>query len=102
MIHEHEKGAIKRHYTSYDVKKIAYRNQFIFVWINATDLSLQFIHFFWLPYHFVKAIFNIDLALFAGFFQATLRLPRILKTSFKAQKLFVKSDREIIQEFSSS
>ena len=99
VIHEHEKGAIKSHYTKYEVKKIAYRNQFIFVWINATDLSLQFIHFFWLPYHSLKAIFNKDWAFFAGFTQAVLRLPVIFKTSFKAQKLFTKSDREVVQEF---
>lgn len=99
VVHEHEKGAIKSHYTKYDIKKIAYRNQFIFVWLNATDLSLQFMHFLWLPYHFIKAIYNKDLAFFTGFIQAVLRLPRILKTSFQSQRLFVHSDREVIQEF---
>lgn len=99
VIHDHEKGAIKSHYTPVDIKKIAYRNQFMFVWINATDLELQFIHFFWFPYHFIKAFLNKDWAFFAGFIQATLRLPMILKTSFTAQKMFIKSDKDVVAGF---
>ena len=101
VVHEHAKGAIQSHYTPYDIKKIAYRNQFMFVWINATDLYLQFIHFLWLPYHFLKAFLVKDFAFFAGFFLASIRMPKILQTSFKVQRLFVKSDREVMQAFSS-
>src|SRR3989344_157996 len=76
VFHEHEKGAIKKKYSQSRIKTIAYRNQFIFVWKNITDLDLQFAHFLWLPYHFIKALLHKDWAFFSGFIQAALRLPK--------------------------
>lgn len=99
VYHEHEKGAIKIKYSNLQIKRIAYRNQIIFVWENATDLSLQFIHVIYLPYHFLKAVFRGDLAFLLGFLDAFVLLPKIIKSSFRVQKQFVKSDREVTQEF---
>lgn len=98
--HEHERGAIKKSYSNFKIKTIAYRNQFIFVWENATDLSLQFIHILFLPYHFIKALFSLDFAFFLGFLQALILLPKIIQSSLRFQKIFVKSDREVIKDFS--
>lgn len=95
VLHEHEKGAIKRKFSSFEVKTIAYRNQFIFVWKNTTDLSLRLSHLFWLPYHFTKAFLRLDIAFFRGFLGAFFLLPQILKESFKDQKLFVLEDSKI-------
>lgn len=95
VIHEHEKGAIKNKFSSSEVKAIAYRNQFIFVWKNTTDLNLQFLHFFWLPYHFIKVLIEGDMAFFKGFFSAFLLLPKIIISSFNSQRLFLKKDSEI-------
>lgn len=99
VVHEHEKGSIKGKYSSFKIKVIAYRNQFIFVWENATDIDLQFLHIFWLPYYFIKALISLDLAFFAAFFGALILLPKIIQSSFKAQKFFVKGDREVIRNF---
>ncbi|OGK30439.1 hypothetical protein A3F29_00340 [Candidatus Roizmanbacteria bacterium RIFCSPHIGHO2_12_FULL_33_9] len=98
VIHEHQKGAIKKRYNPFQIKTIAYRNQFIFVWINATDLDLQFLHLFWLPYHFLKAFLKFDVPFFLGFLKALILLPKIIQSSFKVQKVFVKSDREVLRE----
>lgn len=97
--HEHEKGAIKSKYSEFEIKVISYKNQFIFVWENATDLFLQLSHFFWIPYHFIKAFLRFDFAFFLGFLRALILLPKIIQSSFKAQKLFIKSDREVVKEF---
>lgn len=97
--HEHEKGAIRKTFSQFKIKSMAYRNQFIFVWENATDLSLQFSHLLFLPYHFVKALISKDFAFFVGFIKAFVLLPKIIKSSLKYQKLFVKSDGEVIKEF---
>lgn len=99
VTHTHSEGSIHKHYSPFQIKTISYRNQFIFVWENATDLDLQFLHVLWLPYHFVKALFRWDIPFFIGFFAAFIRLPRIIQSSFKAQKLFVKSDKEVVREF---
>lgn len=98
VVHEHQRGAIKKKYPSSYIRTVAYRNQFIFVWENVTDLDLQFLHIFWLPYHFLKALLRGDWTFFLGFFQAFIRLPKVVQTSFKVQKLFIKSDKEVIEK----
>ena len=99
VVHEHEKGAINQKYSKFQIKTIAYKNQFIFVWKNATDLSLQFLHIFWLPYHFIKALGRGDLAFFLGFSLSFIRLSQIIGSSFRAQKHNTKSDHEVLEEF---
>lgn len=93
--HEHEKGAIKSSYSNFKVKTIVYRNQFIFVWKNATDLNLQFFHLLWLPYHFIKAFMKGDIAFFTGFFTAFFRLPKIISSSLEDQKSFILKDSQV-------
>ena len=99
VVHEHEKGAIKGAYSPFQVNTIAYRNQFIFVWKNVTDLGLQLLHFFWLPYHFTKAFASGEWAFVLGFFQAFIRLPQVIKSKIRSQKYFTKLDREVVKEF---
>ncbi len=99
VVHEHEKGAIIEKFSSFKIKTIAYRNQFIFVWENATDISLQFLHVLWLPYHFLKAMLRGDAAFFLGFVKAFILIPKIIKSRLKSQKMFVKTDYEIVKEF---
>ena len=99
VTHEHEKGAIKTKYSGSKVKTIAYRNQFIFVWENATDYSLQIFHLFWLPYHLITALLRMDLNFFLGFFSAFILLPKVIRSSIKYQKQFVKKDSEVIKNY---
>jgi len=99
VIHEHEKGAIKNKYSDFQIKTIAYKNQFIFVWENATDYSLQFAHLLYLPYHFVKALLRGDVAFFLGFFWALIFLPKVIKSSLSYQKYFIKTDSEVIKNY---
>lgn len=97
VIHEHKKGAIKSKYNDEQIKTIAYRNQILFVWINATDLNLQFLHLLWLPYHILKACLNRDWEFLKAFIKACVLFPKAIGASFKAQKLFIKSDKEVIE-----
>lgn len=97
--HEHEKGAIKSKYTPIQVKRIAYRNQFIFVWKNA-DFTMILSHILWLSYHLINGIRG-DRALILGFFDALSRLHGILSSRFRHRKQFVKSDKEVLSRLSS-
>ncbi len=99
VVHEHESGTIKSRFSPFDVKKIAYRNQFIFVWENATDLNIVLSHFMWLPYYFIRAVINADLAFFLGFFGTFNLIPKIVKSRSKNKKLFVKTDIEVVAPF---
>lgn len=98
VVHNHEEGSIKSKYSDSEIKTIAYRNQFIFVWENATDLDLQFSHLLWLPGHLVKALLRRDKEFFVGFLGALILFPKVIKFKLKAQKLFIKKDKEIIRE----
>ena len=99
VVHEHESGTIKSRFSPFDVKKIAYRNQFIFVWENATDLNIVLSHFMWLPYYFIRAVINADLAFFLGFFGTFNLIPKIVKSRSKNKQLFVKTDIEVVAPF---
>lgn len=96
VVHEHERGAIKSHYSSLKIRSIAYRNQFIFVWKNITDLDQQLFHVLWLPYHFLRAFLRRDWYFFLGFSLAFIKLPAVIRESFRVQKLFIKKDKELL------
>lgn len=99
VVHEHEEGVIKRTSTPARVQMTALRNQFLFVWINVTDLSLIFSHLLWLPVHVLRAIARRDWVFVKGFLLATLKLPEALQYRARNKKLFKVSDRQIIQQF---
>lgn len=96
VTHRHLEGAIKKHFSSSKIKKIAYRNQFIFVWKNITDKKLLVSHFLFLPYYILMALVRFDLAFISGFLLAALRLPAIIKKRSSQKKLYTRSDNEII------
>lgn len=100
VIHEHEKGAIKSKYTPNQIKVISYRNQFLFVKLNATDYNLKITFPFWLIYHFVKALARGDWAFFKGYFSSLVLLPKVIKSSINYQKQFIKKDAEVINNLS--
>lgn len=97
VVHEHEEGAIKTKFKPKHVQKIAYRNQFIFVWKNITDGSLLFSHIFWLPYHLLKAVTRKDWVFLQGFVLALLQMEQIKKSRDRAGRHFVKRDKEILK-----
>lgn len=99
VFHEHQKGTIKKEYSGFKIKTIAYRNQFIFVWKNATDFILQIGHVLYLPYHFIKALSSRDWPFLIGFLKAFILLPKIIKSSFKAQKNFKIKDSQLIENY---
>jgi len=93
--HEHEKGAIRSKYSQADIRKIAYTNQFIFVWKNA-DVGLLVSHVLWLPYHLSKGLLG-DRLLIIGFLKALLKINKVLDSRMQARKQFKLSDKQVIQ-----
>lgn len=92
VIHKHNEGAIKKNFTESQVKTIAYRNQFIFVWKNVTDFNLIASHLLWMPYHLLTAILRLDLSFLIGFILAIFRLPDIIMKRSKQKKLYTNKD----------
>ena len=98
--HEHEQGAIKSKYSKDEVKKIAYRNQFIFTWLNLTDVKLLFLHCAFIPYHLIKTFLRRDLLFISGFFRAFILLPKILKCREQNMQDFIISDYKVTTNLS--
>lgn len=99
VIHKHEEGSIQQKYSPSQIKIIAYRNQFIFVWKNINDPWLLANHIFWLPYHIFKSMVAFDPAFLKGLLAALLKFPQILKSHRVSKKTSLRSDREILSSF---
>lgn len=99
VVHKHEKGSIKSHYSQKQVKIISYRNQFIFIWKNITDFDLLLSHLFFLPFHIVKAFIRADAEFLEGFFLAMLRIPAIMLKRIQFSGRIKVSDKEILRRF---
>lgn len=95
--HYHEEGAIKKKFSESEIKTIAYRNQFLFVWKNITDPKMLLEHIFWFPYHLGKAIIKLDTPMLKGFFCALLKIPAVCKRRTENKLTYVLSDKEVIK-----
>jgi GT2 family glycosyltransferase len=94
--HEHETGSIKSKFNPSSVRTIVYRNQFMFVWENG-DFKNIILNILYLPYHFLKALLRLDKGFFLGLFKALIKLPKVIQSSSKNRKLFVKNDKDITE-----
>lgn len=92
--HEHEKGVIKSKFKPFNVKKIVYRNQFIFAWKNSDRIQLLK-SILWTPYHLFNSVLAKDFAMILGFIAALKKLPDVLKSRNRAEKYFILSDHQV-------
>ena len=96
VLHHHEEGVIKKIFSPFSIKKIAYRNQFFFVWKNITNRKMFISHLVWLPYHLLKALVRLDFPFILGFVQAFVKLPAVIRKRLEVKKFFVRKDNEVI------
>lgn len=90
QVEHHHESTIGKYFDKSKILKTAFRNQMIFQWKNLTDKELLLNHLLNLP----RFIF------LPGFFDALIRLPQILQVRKKTIKLFKKTDKEILDQFS--
>jgi len=79
--HYHMQGSIRKSKSDFYIKTVSYKNQFLFFWKNIDDYFLTLLHFLWQPYHFAKALLNLDLPFFVGFLWATVKIPSLIINS---------------------
>jgi GT2 family glycosyltransferase len=76
VVHFHEQGKIKKDFSDKEIKRIAFRNQFYFIWKQAS--VYQFIQsFIWTPIQLLKDMVRRDKSMMWGFFQAIRFFPVI-------------------------
>ncbi len=93
--HFHEEGKIKRDYSSGWIKQIAYRNQFIFIWKNLSDIKVVSEHCFWAPIRLLQAVIRGDIAFILGYIRAILLLPAIIHSRIQSSATWKKQDGEL-------
>lgn len=88
-VEHHHESTIGKYFDQGRITKTAFRNQLIFNWKNLSDGNLIFNNLINIPKYVFKA----------GFFDAVLKLPQILKARKKIVKLFKKTDKEVLDIF---
>lgn len=99
VAHRHEVGVIKSRFSTHQIKRISFRNQFFFVWKNIHDWQLLLSHLFWLPYHLFRAVVTADSPFIFGFISALIKLPKILIKRLAVPSKSVFADKQILQRF---
>lgn len=94
--HYHEEGKIKREFTPAYVKRIVYRNQFIFIWKNVTDIGILLTHIVWTPVRILQALFHRDSLMLEGYLLAIVKLPVIFSRRRTQKRLCNISDRDAV------
>lgn len=97
VAHKHSEGSIRKNFSGFQIKTIAYRNQFIFVWKNINDLNLTVSHLVWLPYHLVTSILRLNISFPLGFLLAAGKLPGIIVKRSEQKKLYKLSDSDLLK-----
>jgi GT2 family glycosyltransferase len=93
--HYHEEGKIKREYSPSDIKRIVYRNQFIFIWKNLTDPRVLCSHAFWTPIRLIQSLLAGDSLMLQGYGLALQKLPSILSHRLLQSKIYKRTDIEL-------
>jgi len=94
--HFHEEGMIYQSFFQKLIKTIAYRNQFIFIWKNISDVRLLLSHIFWTPIRIMQALLHGDIWMIVGYWAALVRLPQIFASRMKSSAHWKKSDRDLL------
>ncbi len=95
--HFHDEGAILSSFDKTHVSRIAYRNQFIFIWKNISDPMFLLAHMIWTPLRLAQAGLRRDYSMIAGYGAALWRLPAILSRRRTDRFMWKISDPDIIR-----
>ncbi|MCX7996242.1 MAG: glycosyltransferase [Patescibacteria group bacterium] len=93
LVDHHHESTIGAFFSAGTVRKIAFRNQILFVWANITDPVLLLDHLLWLPVWKIRSLFSGNVAFLAGLLAATLQLPAALTSRKTRSGKLVPDDR---------
>ncbi len=99
VTHFHEKGSIKTQFSDSEIKKIALRNQIIFVWKNISDTNLLIQHFLYLPYYILSTLLKGDPQFIGALFAALAKFPNIYTKRNIEAKERKYTDKEVLAKF---
>lgn len=74
----------------------SWKNQYLLVWKNITDVRLLLEHFLWLPYHVLLSGYRSNWTATQGFFKAVGQLGQALRQRHRVQPLWKHSDQQVL------
>lgn len=95
MFHKRE-ATSKEKFTSVQFKSIVWKNKFIFMWSNLTDIDIILKHLLLLPVKLIKFTFNGRWPYVFGFIRALFVIHRILRKRYREKQFFKLSDKNIL------
>jgi GT2 family glycosyltransferase len=96
VMHHHAKGAILTHSSPTLIKKVAFRNQLLFMWKNIGDRNLLLEHILYLPLHLFRPLLKGDTTFISGFFSAVSKLSQCMQSRSNIRSLWKIRDKEVI------
>lgn len=78
------------------IEGMSYKNAFLFMWKNVTDMPLMMNHIAWLPYHLLVGGWRTRGRIVYGFFQAILQIFEVAEKRMKVAKFWRISDHEVM------
>jgi len=94
VVKHHHQSTISAHFSEQYIKTIAFRNQFLFIWKNITDLSFVITHWLFLPFNLLFYLLKGEKAFGIGLIEALKKLSLIKKSRLDLP------DKKIINQFS--
>jgi len=98
VFHDHETTNMST-FGDERIQVMSYKNGFLFMWKNVTDVSIFLSHICWLPYHLIIGGYRSHGLLILGFIQATLQLTEVMISRWNTRKYIVLSDREVMKKY---
>lgn len=95
VLHQHE-TTNRNVFGNRGISVASWKNQFLLVWKNITDLNLLFSHFIWLPYHLVISNIRERGAVGSGFIWALTYLPGVMRNRAVLSRQQVRTDQEVL------
>ena len=98
-VEHHHESTIGKYFTKTFTKGIAYRNQFIFIWKNITDISLIISHLLLLKLNLFYLLLKGESEVWTGLISAIKIYPEIIKQRKLVKKIFSLKDKDILDIF---
>jgi len=99
VFHNHQ-STIGKYFSRSQIKRISYRNSFIFTWKNIHDRKLIFQHLMLLPFNIIYMLIRKEIEFSLGLIDAIRLLPQIIKKRKTEKKNMVIKDKDILKKVS--
>lgn len=94
LVEHHHESTIGKYFSKDYVKKIAFRNQFIFTWKNILDISMKINHLFYLIPNLLRFFIKGEVTFIIGFIKALC-----IKHKTRKNNSFISSDKQVLDLF---